>query len=94
MRQRTLLIAVAVLRPDEAGAEHREQIRAWARFGLAARLDVDTGGTRDAFLDAFPLRDNGFGDLARQPAGPGRALYHDDVVHLPVPRDDARGCGD
>lgn len=116
MRQRTLLIALAVavlvaaagivvaLRPDEAGAqrqqqgsvvsfaaaesalgdeeaERREQIRDWARFGLAARLDVDTGGMRDAFFDAFPIRDNGFGDLAS-------ALYRGDTLHLLVPRDD------
>ncbi|MCP2243675.1 hypothetical protein [Lentzea aerocolonigenes] len=123
MRQRTLLIALAVavlvaaagivvvLLPDEAGAqrqqqgfvvsfaaaesalgddeaERREQIRDWARFGLAARLDVDTGGMRDAFFDTFPIRDNGFSDLARQPTGPGRALFHGDTLHLLVPRDD------
>lgn len=49
---------------DDA-AERREQIRDWARFGLAARLDVDTGGMRDAFFDAFPIRDNGFGENAQ-----------------------------
>jgi hypothetical protein len=43
---------------------------------------------RDAFFDAFPIRDNGFSDLARQPTGPGRALYHGDTLHVLVPRDD------
>ncbi|MDT7789930.1 MAG: hypothetical protein QOF58_8349, partial [Pseudonocardiales bacterium] len=70
------------------GEDRENQLRDWARIGLAAHLDLDTQAMRDAFFDAFPIRDNGFADLARQPTGPGRALLHQDTLHLLIPRDD------
>lgn len=81
--------ARAALSQDEA--ERDDQIRDWARIGLAAQLDLDTGKMRDAFFDALPIRDNGFADLARQPSGPGRALYDGGTLHLLVPKDDVNG---
>jgi hypothetical protein len=65
-----------------------EQLRDWARLGLAADLGLDTTELVDGFYDTLPVRDEGFTDLARQPVGPGRALFADDVLHLLVPRDD------
>jgi hypothetical protein len=73
---------------NAVGEDRENQLRDWARIGLAAHLDLDTQAIRDAFFDAFPIRDNGFADLARQPTGPGRALLQQDTLHLLVPRDD------
>jgi hypothetical protein len=70
------------------GEDRENQLRDWARIGLAAHLGLDTQAMRDAFFDALPIRDNGFADLARQPTGPGRALSHHDTLHLLIPRDD------
>ncbi|WP_112268776.1 hypothetical protein [Lentzea terrae] len=70
------------------GEDRENQLRDWARIGLAAHLGLDTQAMRDAFYDALPIRDNGFADLARQPTGPGRALSHHDTLHLLIPRDD------
>ncbi|MEV6239832.1 hypothetical protein [Lentzea sp. NPDC051838] len=70
------------------GDDRENQLRDWARIGLASHLDLDTRAMRDAFFDAFPIRDNGFADLARQPTGPGRSLLHQDTLHLLIPRDD------
>jgi hypothetical protein len=54
--------------------EAQEQLRDWARFGLATQLGLTTAQLRDALYDTLPVRDNGFADVARQPTGPGRAL--------------------
>src|SRR5690349_5691663 len=70
------------------GEDRENQLRDWARIGLASHLDLDSQVMRDAFFDAFPIRDNGFADLARQPTGPGRALLDGDTLHLLIPRDD------
>ncbi|RSM69644.1 hypothetical protein DMH04_45825 [Kibdelosporangium aridum] len=70
-------------------AETQEQLRDWARFGLAARLGLDTARLRDAAYDTLPVRDAGFADLARQPTGPGRALPDGKgTLHVLVPRVD------
>lgn len=68
--------------------EAAEQVRDWARFGLAADLGLDTTELVDGFHDTFPVRDEGFAGLARQPVGTGRSLFVDDVLHLLVPRHD------
>ncbi|MFI6097040.1 hypothetical protein ACIA8G_15870 [Lentzea sp. NPDC051213] len=73
---------------SEDESERNDQIRDWARIGLASHLELDTDRLRDATYDTFPIRDNGFADLARQPTGPGRALADGDTLHLLVPRDD------
>ncbi len=65
--------------------EAAEQLRDWARFGLATHLGLDTTELVDGFHDTFPVRDDGFADLARQPVGPGRSLFADGVLHLLVP---------
>ncbi|NKE61948.1 hypothetical protein FXN61_36385 [Lentzea sp. PSKA42] len=84
----TVSFAAAESALSEDRAERDDQIRDWARIGLASQLEMDTGQMRDAFFDTLPIRDNGFADLARQPTGPGRALRHGDTLHLLVPRDD------
>jgi hypothetical protein len=81
-------VSFAAAESGLADAERADQLRDWARIGLAAHLEMDTDRMRDAFYDAFPIRDNGFADLARQPTGPGRALANGDTLHLLVPRDD------
>jgi hypothetical protein len=78
-----------------AGAEDRltgmgelegaEQLRDWARTGLAADLELDTEHLAYVDYDTLPVRDGGFSDLARQPVGPGRFLFADGVLHLLVP---------
>ncbi len=70
-------------------AEVQEQLRDWARTGLASYLELDTAHFRDAVYDTLPVRDLAFADLSRQSTGPGRALFDGrDVLHLLVPRDD------
>ncbi|WP_157357450.1 hypothetical protein [Amycolatopsis nigrescens] len=70
-------------------AEADEQLRDWARTGLAAQLEMDTARLRDASFDALPVRDTGLADVTRQPIGPGRALDDGNgVLHLLVPRGD------
>lgn len=54
--------------------ETQEQLRDWARFGLATHLELNSAQLRDALYDTLPVRDAGFADVARQPTGPGRAL--------------------
>ncbi|MEU0881991.1 hypothetical protein ABZ345_25540 [Lentzea sp. NPDC005914] len=89
LRQQQQGFTVSFAAAESALGEDREnQIRDWARIGLASHLDLDTQAMRDAFFDAFPIRDNGFADLARQPTGPGRALLQGDTLHLLIPRDD------
>ena len=72
------------------GPETAEQLRDWARTGLAADLQLDTARLIDTAYDTLPVRDEGFADLARQPIGPGRSLFADGVLHLLVPKDDQR----
>ncbi|HEX6354218.1 hypothetical protein [Actinophytocola sp.] len=78
-------------------SEAAEQIRDWARFGLASHLEMDTARLRDAFYDTFPVRDAAFGDIARQPVGAGRSVFDGrGVLHILVPHDDqfrARSIG-
>lgn len=70
-------------------AEEREQLRDWARLGLASHLGMDTARLRDATYDTLPVRDAGFAGLARQDIGPGRYLYDGKgVLHILVPRGD------
>ena len=70
--------------------EKAEQVRDWARFGLAARLDMSTAGYRNAAYDTLPVRDSAFDGLTRQPTGPGRSLYDGPrgILHVLVPHDD------
>lgn len=66
-----------------------EQLRDWARTGLASLLEFDTAQLRDAAYDTVPVRDPAFTDLAEQPPGPGRSLYDGrGVLHVLVPRGD------
>ena len=70
-------------------AEQEEQLRDWARTGLASQLELSTAQLRDAVYDTVPVRDPAFADLAEQPTGPGRALYDGhDVLHVLVPHGD------
>jgi hypothetical protein len=69
-------------------AEVDNQLRDWARVGLASLLGLSTEEARDAFYDSSPVRDLGFADLVRQPTGPGRSLLRGDVLHVLVPRQD------
>jgi hypothetical protein len=70
-------------------ADAQEQLRDWARTALAAHLEMNTATLRDALYDTVPVRDLAFADRARQPMGPGRALYDGvRVLHVLVPRDD------
>lgn len=70
-------------------AEADDQIRDWARVGLAARLKLNTAQLRDATYDTLPIRDPGLDGLVQQPSGPGRALYGPQgVLHVLVPRRD------
>lgn len=69
--------------------EQEEQLRDWARTGLASRLELGTAQLRDAVYDTVPVRDPVFADLAEQPTGPGRALYDGhDVLHMLIPHGD------
>lgn len=66
-----------------------EQLRDWARIGLASHLELNTAQLRNAAYDTVPVRDAAFADLARQPTGPGRALFDGHgVLHVLVPRGD------
>lgn len=69
-------------------AEADEQLRDWARFGLAADLELGTTELVDGLYDTLPVRDGGFTDLARQQVGPGRSLFAGNVLNLLVPRGD------
>jgi hypothetical protein len=75
---------LAELAPEEAN----DQLRDWARLGLASYLKLDTGQLRDNLYDSLPVRDAGFADLARQLTGPGRTLFDGDTLHVLVPRND------
>lgn len=69
--------------------EAEEQLRDWARTGLASLLEFDTAQLRDATYDTVPVRDPAFTDLAEQPIGPGRSLYDGHgVLHVLAPHDD------
>jgi hypothetical protein len=70
-------------------AEGQEQVRDWARLGLASHLGMDTAQLRDDAYDTLPVRDPGFAGLAKQDIGPGRYLYGGDgVLHVLVPLGD------
>ncbi|HEV2781147.1 MAG TPA: hypothetical protein VGX25_17315 [Actinophytocola sp.] len=69
-------------------AEVDEQVRDWARLGLASYLDLSTDRLRDNLYDGLPVRDEGFADLARQPVGSGRTLFDGSVLHVLVPQGD------
>ncbi len=70
-------------------AEVQEQLRDWARTGLASHLELDTARLRDAAYDTVPVRDPAFADLSKQSTGPGRALFDGrGVLHVLVPRGD------
>jgi hypothetical protein len=70
-------------------AEAQEQLRDWARTGLAAYLELDTAQLRDAAYDTVPVRDLAFADLSKQVTGPGRALFDGrGVLHALVERGD------
>jgi hypothetical protein len=68
--------------------EATEQLRDWLVTGLAADLELDSRRLVGELYDTFPVRDAGFGDLARQRVGPGRALFADGVLNLIVPKAD------
>lgn len=70
--------------------ETTEQLRDWARYGLAARLGMGTDGYRDSSYDTLPVRDPAFDGLVRQANGPGRSLFDGDrdTLHVLVPRND------
>ncbi|MFS8096218.1 hypothetical protein LFM09_03675 [Lentzea alba] len=89
----TISFAAAANALSEDAVERADQIRDWARIGLASHLGMDTARLRDALYDAFPIRDKGFADLARQSTGPGRALPNGDTLHLLVPEDDRTTAG-
>jgi hypothetical protein len=86
MRQRTLLTALAVavlvaaagiavvLRPDEAGAQRQQQGFVVSFAAAESALGDEEAERREQ------IRDNRSGDLASQPTGPGRALYHDTTL--------------
>lgn len=86
----TISYAGAAQRLDGmAEGDKQEQLRDWARTGLATHLGLAASDFRDASFDTLPVRDAGFAELARQPVGPGRALATGDgVLHLLVPRGD------
>ena len=76
---------LSALEPTEA----QEQLRDWARTGLATHLELDTARLRDAAYDTLPIRDLAFTDLSKQSTGPGRALFDGrGVLHVLVPRED------
>lgn len=75
---------LAGMEPTEA----EEQLRDWARTGLASLLELDTARFRDAMYDTVPVRDPAFVDLAEQPTGPGRALFDGQVLHVLVSQGD------
>jgi hypothetical protein len=67
--------------------EKDEQLRDWARLGLAAYLRLDAATLRDTSYDTTPVRDPGFADMLNQPTGPGRSLYDGHgVLHVLVDR--------
>lgn len=68
--------------------EAEEQLRDWARLGLASSLGLNRKQIFDALYDTTPIRDPLFTDLAEQPTGPGRALFDGTTLHLLVPQDD------
>jgi|GEM_PF-3167188 hypothetical protein len=66
-----------------------DQVRDWIRTALAAHLGMSTAAIRDASYDTFPVRDQGFTDLADQQVGPGRELADTSgTLHLLVPQGD------
>lgn len=70
-------------------ADTADQVRDWIRTALAAHLGMSTAAIRDASYDAFPVRDQGFTDLADQQVGPGRELVDTSgTLHLLVPQGD------
>lgn len=54
--------------------DREDQIRDWAMWGLAQRLDFDIKTLRNVFYDQPMVRNAAFDDLAVQRVGPGRGL--------------------
>ena len=77
------------LNPVDAADQRRD----WLRTALAAHLGLDTAALRDQSYDTLPVRDDGFTELARQPVGPGRALFAGDTLHVLAPDGDRRTAG-
>jgi hypothetical protein len=75
---------LAALDPGEA----QEQLRDWARLGLASSLGLSRKQLVDALYDTTPIRDPLFTDLAAAPTGPGRARFDGTTLHILVPQDD------
>lgn len=69
-------------------SEEQEQVRDWARLGLASSLGLNHKQIVDALYDTTPIRDPLFADLVEQPTGPGRALFDGTTLHVLVPHDD------
>lgn len=70
-------------------ADVQEQLRDWARTGLASHLALDTAQLRDGAYDTVPVRDAAFADLSKQSTGPGRALFDGrGLLHVLVPLGD------
>ena len=66
-----------------------DQVRDWIRTALSAHLGMSTAAIRDTSYDTFPVRDQGFTDLADQQVGPGRELVDTSgTLHLLVPQGD------
>ncbi|MGH3977610.1 MAG: hypothetical protein ACRDRZ_01195 [Pseudonocardiaceae bacterium] len=68
--------------------EATEQLRDWARLGLASQLRLDRDQVVDALYNSTPIRDPAFAELVDQPTGPGRALFDGSTLHVLVPQDD------
>ncbi|MDQ3150994.1 MAG: hypothetical protein M3R63_04480 [Actinomycetota bacterium] len=68
--------------------EATEQLRDWARLGLASQLRLDRDQIVEALYDTTPIRDPAFAELVEQPTGPGRGLFDGTTLHVLVPQDD------
>ena len=73
---------------EQRAKDEEEQLRDWARLGLASHLELGTEQLRDAAYDTMPVRDPVFADVVRQPTGPGRSLFDGRTLHLLIPFDD------
>ncbi|GAA2815923.1 hypothetical protein GCM10010452_50290 [Crossiella cryophila] len=70
------------------GPEVTEQLRDWARLGLAAALGLGADRTAAATYESPPIRDGAFAELLDQQTGPGRGLFDGGTLHVLVPQDD------
>ncbi|WP_156753390.1 hypothetical protein [Actinokineospora pegani] len=69
-------------------AEAPDQLRDWARLGLASSLGLSRDQVVDALYETAPVRDPAFAELIEQPVGPGRGLFDGHTLHILVPKDD------